>query len=55
MEENENTKLPLTLGDAVLYWASDAVILESQSGFMVECNLKFNICLLEVSGKQRRL
>lgn len=35
----------------MLYRESDIVTLESQSGFLLQCNMKFDICLLEVSGK----
>lgn len=48
--ENENSKLPAAIGNTVLYHESDVVTLKSQSGFTVECNLKFDICSLEVSG-----
>lgn len=49
--DNDNTKLPMAIGNAVLYHELDVVTLESQLGFTVECNLKFDICSLEVSGK----
>lgn len=48
---NENTRLPATVGDADLYHETDIITLKSQSGFTVQCNLKFDICTLEVSGK----
>lgn len=50
--ENENTRLPVAIGNAILYHESDIITLKSQSGFTVECNLKFDICSLEVSGTQ---
>lgn len=53
MGENENTRLPLAIGDAILYYELNIVTLKSQSGFTVECNLKFDICTLELSGKQQ--
>lgn len=53
MADNDNTKLPMAIGNAVLYHESDVVTLESQLGFTVECNLKFDICSLELSGKKK--
>lgn len=41
----------MTIGDAILYYQSDIVTLKSPLGFKVQCNLKFDICSLEVSGK----
>lgn len=46
-----STHLPVQLGDVSLYQKSEVVTLESASGFALRCNMKFDVCMLEVSGK----
>lgn len=43
--------LPMQIGNDYLYRESDIITLTSDSGFTLECNIKFQICIFEVSGK----
>lgn len=49
------TKLPLQIGDLKLYQDADIVTFDSESGFLLQCNLKFDVCMLETSGKSEML
>lgn len=46
--------LPLNIGNNFLYREADIITLESESGFRLECNKKFQICIFEVSGKLKK-
>ncbi|KAJ8978166.1 hypothetical protein NQ317_004215 [Molorchus minor] len=43
-------QLPAQILDVYLYRVSDIVTVQSASGFTLECNMKFHICLFQVSG-----
>ncbi|KAJ8955430.1 hypothetical protein NQ318_003528, partial [Aromia moschata] len=43
-------RLPAQIGDVYLYRDADILTVESSAGFILECNVKFHICLFEISG-----
>ncbi|KAJ8914497.1 hypothetical protein NQ315_002769 [Exocentrus adspersus] len=43
-------RLPTQIGDSYIHQHSDILIVGSSSGFTLECNLKFHICVFEMSG-----
>ncbi|XP_066155546.1 uncharacterized protein Apoltp [Euwallacea fornicatus] len=50
VDDSKTVLLPLQIGTDYLYRESDIITLKSSSGFTLECNVKFQICILEVSG-----
>lgn len=47
---NLTTSLPAKVGDLVIYRDADILTLESSKGFVLQCNLQFDVCVLELSG-----
>lgn len=44
--------LPIQIGDVFLYRESELLIMQSgMGGFLLECNVKYDICTFEISGK----
>lgn len=48
---NPNTRLPAEVGETYLYQEADILTIKSELGFMLQCNMKFDICILELSGE----
>lgn len=48
---NPNTRLPAQVGGAFLYQEADLLTIQSDLGYVLRCNMKFDICILELSGK----
>ncbi|KAK4871887.1 hypothetical protein RN001_016011 [Aquatica leii] len=44
------SRLPLEVGDLYLYQEFGVVTVDSASGFVLQCNMKFDVCILELSG-----
>ncbi|KAF5300365.1 hypothetical protein FQR65_LT00986 [Abscondita terminalis] len=44
------SRLPLQVGDLYLYQEFGVVTVDSASGFVLQCNMKFDVCILELSG-----
>ncbi|XP_050313934.1 apolipophorins [Anthonomus grandis grandis] len=47
---SEKMLLPLEIGNNYLYREAEILYLTSKSGFRLECNIKFQICVFEVTG-----
>lgn len=47
---NLTSTLPIQIGDAVIYREAEAVVIKSYKGFHLNCNMKFDLCLLELDG-----
>jgi hypothetical protein len=47
---NDGISLPTQIGDTFLYLENDVFTAISTSGFVLECNMKFDLCVFEVSG-----
>ncbi|CAG9760349.1 unnamed protein product [Ceutorhynchus assimilis] len=50
VDDSITALLPLEIGNNHLYREADIIILASNSGYTLECNVKFQICIFEVSG-----
>lgn len=50
LNRDKSTSLPVQVGDTVVYRDADTLILESEKGVAMHCNLQFDICWLQVSG-----
>lgn len=46
-----NPMLPIIIQDLIVYRESDILIIKCEAGFKVECNMKFSLCWLELSGR----
>ncbi|XP_054083621.1 apolipophorins [Zeugodacus cucurbitae] len=46
-----NPILPIAIEDLNVYRDSDILIMKCDAGFKIECNMKFNLCWLELSGR----
>ncbi|KAF5274562.1 hypothetical protein FQA39_LY07174 [Lamprigera yunnana] len=44
------SRLPLQVGNLYLYQELGVVTVDSESGFVLQCNMKFDVCILELSG-----
>lgn len=42
--------MPVQIGDSVIYREAEALVIQSAKGFHLNCNMKFDICLLELDG-----
>lgn len=49
--DTQRAALPFQVGEAFVYQEADIVTVESEMGFNLQCNMKFDICLFEVAGK----
>jgi hypothetical protein len=47
---NPTTSLPIAFGDVVINLDANVVSIESRKGFLLKCNLDFDVCSLDVSG-----
>lgn len=43
-------RLPVAVEDAYIYRDADILTVESLSGFSLRCNMKFDVCMVDVSG-----
>ncbi|KAL1492708.1 hypothetical protein ABEB36_010924 [Hypothenemus hampei] len=50
VNDSETTLLPLQIGNNRLYRESEIITLRGDQGFYLECNVKYQICIFEVSG-----
>lgn len=50
IDHDMTSKLPVQIGDTVIYRESDILIIRSKNGFQLSCNLQFDLCWLELSG-----
>lgn len=50
MGRNLTTTLPIRIGETVVYREADILMVESGKGFLLSCNLQFDLCWFEVSG-----
>lgn len=50
VDGNVTVKLPIQIGDTIIYRDADILIIRSNNGFQLSCNLQFDLCWLEVSG-----
>lgn len=50
INRNETTTLPIQIGDTVIYRDTDILVVRSNNGFELNCNLQFDICWFELSG-----
>lgn len=48
----EETRLPVQIGNVFLYQEADVLVLENLNGFRLQCNFKFDVCSFEISGKK---
>lgn len=51
INNNPNTRLPTEVGDTFLFQEADMLTIENKLNFMLQCNMKFDVCVLELSGK----
>lgn len=47
---NPTTSLPTAFGDVLIHLDANIVTVESRKGFILKCNLDFDVCSLDVSG-----
>ncbi|KYB29704.1 hypothetical protein TcasGA2_TC031518 [Tribolium castaneum] len=47
---NDGITLPTQIGDTSLFLEADVFTAVSKNGFVLECNLKFDLCVFELSG-----
>ncbi|RZC41779.1 VWD domain containing protein [Asbolus verrucosus] len=47
---NDGISLPAQIGETLIYREDDVVIASSKSDFVLECNMKFDLCVFEASG-----
>lgn len=50
MGRNITNTLPVQMGDTTIYRDADLMIIESEKGFHLNCNLQFDMCWFELSG-----
>lgn len=50
IDRDLTSKLPVQIGDTVIYRESEILIIRSKNGFQLSCNLQFDLCWLELSG-----
>lgn len=47
---NLTTALPARVGDTIIYRDADVLTIESGNGFVIQCNLQFDLCSFDVNG-----
>lgn len=47
---NLTSTLPIQIGDSVIYREAEAIVIKSAKGFHLNCNMKFDLCSLELDG-----
>lgn len=47
---NLTSTLPIQIGDSVIYREAEAIVIKSDKGFHLNCNMKFDLCHLELDG-----
>jgi hypothetical protein len=47
---NATTALPAQIGNTTIYREAEILYLESDNGFLLECNLLFDVCTFDLSG-----
>lgn len=50
INRNQTATLPIQLGDTVIYRDTDILVIRSNNGFQLNCNLQFDLCWFELSG-----
>ncbi|GLH12107.1 Apolipophorins, partial [Gryllus bimaculatus] len=50
IERGENKMLPIEIGDTFIYQEASIVTVESEKGFKIQCNMKFDVCVISLSG-----
>lgn len=50
INRNFTTTLPMQIGDTVIYRDSDILVIRSNNGFELNCNLQFDLCWFQLSG-----
>ncbi|XP_045482614.1 uncharacterized protein LOC123686485 [Harmonia axyridis] len=48
--DSPRSQLPIEIDDTFIHRDSGMITVESSSGFLLECNIKFKVCTFEVSG-----
>lgn len=49
--DSKTEYLPTQIGNVYLYRESGYFVMESSTGFRLECNMKYQICTFEISGE----
>lgn len=50
INRNQTSTLPIQIGDTVIYRDTDILVVRSNNGFQLNCNLQFDFCWFELSG-----
>lgn len=50
INRNHTTTLPIQIGDTIIYRDADILVVRSNNGFQLNCNLQFDLCWFELSG-----
>lgn len=48
---SHNTQIPADLNGTLVLYEFGVVKIESDMGFMIECNVKYDICIFKLSGE----